>query len=310
MARVYPIGTLVDILQAGAAARSESHRRHRRNSSMHALVSRARQPTTNPLHPRPTHTTRRQPSPPFAVAQQATSRHDSNAEVADTPLHSFECCRCQRLCRAQRAPLSTSVQTQGACSDGSIGRARRFCGTARATEQRVVAMRTRLRMPRSTGCWRPRWTRPPNRDIGVNRCCADGRTDIACRQPLRVAAHARRVCSRRGGSANVGHRRVGCDERRVLPGHGRVGPRGLLPRRGRSPRASGSVAMRRRSASTGTVDGPDLHAVLEGIDPSDGTRLDRARTNRAPGFDLTFSAPKSVSIMHALADTGRERSGP
>ena len=33
-----------------------------------------------------------------------------------------------------------------------------------------------------------------------------------------------------------------------------------------------------------------------------GIRLDRARANRAPGFDLTFSAPKSVSIMHALAD--------
>ena len=39
-----------------------------------------------------------------------------------------------------------------------------------------------------------------------------------------------------------------------------------------------------------------------GCRPGDGVRLDRARTNRAPGFDLTFSAPKSVSIMHALAD--------
>jgi conjugative relaxase-like TrwC/TraI family protein len=51
----------------------------------------------------------------------------------------------------------------------------------------------------------------------------------------------------------------------------------------------------------GTVAGPDLHAVLEGLDPASGLRLDRARTNRAPGFDLTFSAPKSVSITHALA---------
>ncbi len=53
----------------------------------------------------------------------------------------------------------------------------------------------------------------------------------------------------------------------------------------------------------GTVEPAALHAVLEGVDPTDGSRLDRARTNRAPGFDLTFSAPKSVSIMHALADS-------
>ena len=52
----------------------------------------------------------------------------------------------------------------------------------------------------------------------------------------------------------------------------------------------------------GTVEPAALHAVLEGVDPGDGARLDRARTNRAPGFDLTFSAPKSVSIMHALTE--------
>ncbi len=52
----------------------------------------------------------------------------------------------------------------------------------------------------------------------------------------------------------------------------------------------------------GTVEPAALHAVLEGIDPRDGARLDRARANRAPGFDLTFSAPKSVSIMHALTN--------
>ena len=52
----------------------------------------------------------------------------------------------------------------------------------------------------------------------------------------------------------------------------------------------------------GTVEPAALHAVLEGVDPGGGVRLDRARANRAPGFDLTFSAPKSVSIMHALAD--------
>ncbi len=50
------------------------------------------------------------------------------------------------------------------------------------------------------------------------------------------------------------------------------------------------------------VDAADLFAVLEGIDPQSGHRLDRGRSNRAPGFDLTFSAPKSVSILFALAD--------
>ncbi|MEX1009658.1 MAG: MobF family relaxase [Acidimicrobiia bacterium] len=52
----------------------------------------------------------------------------------------------------------------------------------------------------------------------------------------------------------------------------------------------------------GSVKAEDLHAVLEGLDPRTGDRLDRARENRTPGFDLTFSAPKSVSIVFALAD--------
>jgi conjugative relaxase-like TrwC/TraI family protein len=52
----------------------------------------------------------------------------------------------------------------------------------------------------------------------------------------------------------------------------------------------------------GAVEGEALHAVLEGLEPDSGARLDRARANRTPGFDLTFSAPKSVSIMFALAD--------
>ncbi|MGQ0826749.1 MAG: MobF family relaxase [Actinomycetota bacterium] len=52
----------------------------------------------------------------------------------------------------------------------------------------------------------------------------------------------------------------------------------------------------------GTVEAAALLAVLEGLDPSTGDRLDRARANRKAGFDLTFSAPKSVSIAFALAD--------
>lgn len=48
----------------------------------------------------------------------------------------------------------------------------------------------------------------------------------------------------------------------------------------------------------GDVDADDLRAVLSGSSP-DGERL--ARSNRrVPGFDLTFSAPKSISLLHAL----------
>jgi len=50
------------------------------------------------------------------------------------------------------------------------------------------------------------------------------------------------------------------------------------------------------------VDAPDLRAVLEGRSPGDGTRLIQARKDRAPGFDLTFSAPKSVSVLFGLGD--------
>jgi conjugative relaxase-like TrwC/TraI family protein len=53
---------------------------------------------------------------------------------------------------------------------------------------------------------------------------------------------------------------------------------------------------------SGTVDASGLHAILDGRDPNSGQRLGRVRENRTPGFDLTFSAPKSVSIVFALAD--------
>lgn len=51
----------------------------------------------------------------------------------------------------------------------------------------------------------------------------------------------------------------------------------------------------------GEVDADDLRALLDGDDPVSGARLARTRKGRTPGFDLTFSAPKSVSILHALA---------
>src|SRR5205807_1695803 len=50
----------------------------------------------------------------------------------------------------------------------------------------------------------------------------------------------------------------------------------------------------------GEVAGDDLRAVLAGQDP-DGVRLGRA-SRRVPGFDLTFRAPKSVSLLWALGD--------
>ena len=54
------------------------------------------------------------------------------------------------------------------------------------------------------------------------------------------------------------------------------------------------------------VAGDDLRAVLAGLVPGtglspNGTQI-RPSTNRVPGFDLTFSAPKSVSVMYAFAD--------
>lgn len=50
----------------------------------------------------------------------------------------------------------------------------------------------------------------------------------------------------------------------------------------------------------GEVAAEDLRAVIAGLDPITGTRLARAN-RKLPGFDLTFSAPKSVSVLWALA---------
>ena len=51
---------------------------------------------------------------------------------------------------------------------------------------------------------------------------------------------------------------------------------------------------------------PDaLHRVLSGRDPSTGTRLGQA--HRVPGYDLTFRAPKSVSVLFGLGDADTAR---
>jgi conjugative relaxase-like TrwC/TraI family protein len=51
----------------------------------------------------------------------------------------------------------------------------------------------------------------------------------------------------------------------------------------------------------GEVTGDALRAVLEGRDPATGEMLLSSRRTR-PGFDLCFSAPKSMSLMFAFGD--------
>src|SRR4051812_9201442 len=55
----------------------------------------------------------------------------------------------------------------------------------------------------------------------------------------------------------------------------------------------------------GLVKPEELRRVLAGQDPRDGTPL-RASSSRARvgGFDLTFSAPKSVSVLFGVGDAG------
>src|ERR687895_1880203 len=58
-----------------------------------------------------------------------------------------------------------------------------------------------------------------------------------------------------------------------------------------------------RLGLSGEVDGDRLHRVLDHRDPHSGTRLTRAQgAPKVPGFDATFCAPKSVSLLFALGD--------
>ncbi len=53
----------------------------------------------------------------------------------------------------------------------------------------------------------------------------------------------------------------------------------------------------------GPVEATALRRVLAGLDPRDGSPLrDASRRVRVAGFDLTFSAPKSVGVLFALGD--------
>src|SRR4051812_37962440 len=52
----------------------------------------------------------------------------------------------------------------------------------------------------------------------------------------------------------------------------------------------------------GNVDANRLDRVLAGEHPGSGEPLGRALRQRVPGFDLTFSAPKSVSLLFGVGD--------
>lgn len=54
---------------------------------------------------------------------------------------------------------------------------------------------------------------------------------------------------------------------------------------------------------SGLVEAETLRAALGGVDPTSGERLGSGRGGRkVPGFDLTFRAPKSVSVLWGLSD--------
>ncbi len=58
-----------------------------------------------------------------------------------------------------------------------------------------------------------------------------------------------------------------------------------------------------RLGLAGEVDADTLHWVLEGRDPGTGERLTRAQgAPKVPGWDATFCAPKSVSLLFALGE--------
>ena len=54
---------------------------------------------------------------------------------------------------------------------------------------------------------------------------------------------------------------------------------------------------------TGAPEHGQLETLLAGVDPTSGARLHGLREGRAnAGFDLTFTAPKSVSLLLAIGD--------
>lgn len=56
-----------------------------------------------------------------------------------------------------------------------------------------------------------------------------------------------------------------------------------------------------RLALEGPVSKAEFEAALNGLDPKTGASLVQTSRNHAPGWDMTYSAPKSVSVMWALS---------
>lgn len=92
---------------------------------------------------------------------------------------------------------------------------------------------------------------------------------------------------------------VALQQRCLLPGGHANGRNDYYLASGEAPgRWMGSAAA--TLGLGGIVEPEDLRAVLEGIDPRSGETLVGWRT--VTGFDLTLSAPKSVSLLWALGD--------
>src|SRR4051794_29105622 len=51
-----------------------------------------------------------------------------------------------------------------------------------------------------------------------------------------------------------------------------------------------------------SVKATEFRRLLDGCHPATGERLGRLAAKRVPGFDLTFSAPKSVSVLFGVGD--------
>ena len=61
------------------------------------------------------------------------------------------------------------------------------------------------------------------------------------------------------------------------------------------------------AGAVGTVEREALVRALDGNDPNTGRELVKPHARRVPGFDVTFSAPKSVSLLFGLGDERLQR---
>ena len=97
--------------------------------------------------------------------------------------------------------------------------------------------------------------------------------------------------------------KLGKGQETLLPGEGRRRRGGLLLRRGRGGQGQWLGDAAAELGLSGEIEPDQLVAMLTGMNPATGEPLGlRAVPGRGPvpGFDLTFSAPKSVSLTWAL----------